>query len=82
MIMMTCKPFCTVVIENEILQQLYSLSLKINADDAFTLKSPFHLGLVCMQINELISDKRFLLKCKISTSLASEKMELFMSAFS
>lgn len=82
MIMMACKPFCTVVIENEILQQLCSLSLKINADDAFTLKSPFHLGLVCMQINELISDKSFLLKCKISTSLASEKMELFMSAFS
>lgn len=52
-----------------------------NADGVFTFKSLFHLWPVCMQITKLISDKRILLKCKISTSLLSEKMHVFMSAF-
>lgn len=51
-----------------------------NADGVFTFKSLFHLWPVCMQITKLISDKRILLKCKISTSL-SEKTQLFMSAY-
>lgn len=59
----------------------YNLSLKTNADGVFTVESPFHLWPVCMQITELISDKRILLKCKISTNLLSAKIELFMSAF-
>lgn len=47
----------------------------------FIFESSFHLWPVCMQITELISDKRILLNCKISTSLLSVKMEVFTSEF-